>query len=64
MVTLGVVRSSFYQFKIRTKNYWGWSVYSNVLTIKAAKIPLFGSNPPSTTVTSGNIVASWDAADN
>lgn len=58
-----MVRGSLYQFKIRAKNYWGWSVYSNVLTIKAATIPLFGSITPSTTVTNGNVVASWDAAD-
>ena len=57
MVTSGVARGLFYQFKIRAKNYWGWSVYSNILTIKAATIPLFGSNPPSTSVTSGNIIA-------
>jgi hypothetical protein len=38
-VNTGIQRSSFYHFKTRTKNIFGWSEYSDVLEVKAATRP-------------------------
>ena len=39
-VTDNVLIGQEYQFRLRAKNIWGWGIYSDVVTIKAAKKPL------------------------
>lgn len=42
-VTEHITRGENFQFRLRAKNMWGWGVYSEVITILAARRPL----PPS-----------------
>jgi len=34
-----IQKGSFYQFKVRAKNFWGWGAFSDIVSIKAAKFP-------------------------
>lgn len=39
LLTSNIERGSIYQFRVRAENNFGWSVFSDVTSIKAAGIP-------------------------
>ena len=59
-VAQGVAYGDSYMFKVRSKNYWGWSDFSTSLIIKSATYP----DPMATITTSvdaatGNVNIIW-----
>ena len=60
LVTQDITTGQSYIFKVRAKNFWGWSEYSSETSIKAATIP----EKPITVETSvdsstGDVVIDW-----
>lgn len=51
-VTNNVLEGQYYKFKIRSKNIWGWGLFSPIVTIRASSWPDLVKN----------IVTSYDAA--
>ena len=59
-VTDNIIIGHEYQFRLRAKNVWGWGAYSEVVTIKAARVPSQMSAPAtSVDAGSGDLVISW-----
>ena len=51
-------------FRLRAKNIWGWGVYSNYLSIVAARRPIAVSDIRSSVVESnGDFLAFWSPPD-
>lgn len=50
----------FYEFKVRSRNFFGWSEFSDILYVKAATWPTI-ADPVVTTIDSstGDIMVSW-----
>ena len=63
-VTDNILIGHAYQFRLRAKNIWGWGAYSEVVIIKAARIPE-QMTAPATSVDSetGDFVISWTQPD-
>ena len=60
LVTDNVIEGREYQFRLRAKNVWGWGVYSDVTTVKAAREPLKMTNvATSVDAATGDLVISW-----
>ena len=52
-----------YQFKVETRNAYGFSVYSNVVSILTAQVPA-QPTVPTTVWSPDNVIVSWTAPDN
>ena len=51
-----------YQFKVETRNEYGFSVYSNTVSILTAQVPAQPS-APTTLWSPDNVIVSWTAPD-
>jgi len=61
-ITTGITSGTTYQFKIRSKNKWGWGTFSTITTILAASKPS-QMNPVTTTIdpTTGGVTIYFTA---
>ena len=55
-----LTKGKFYRFKVRSKNYFGWSAFSDILYVKTATWPEIGT-AVSTTIdaATGGIIVNW-----
>ena len=59
-VTQSILPSFEYSFQIRAQNKWGWSEWSEVITVKASTWPEIISEPTTAiSLDDGNVVVSW-----
>jgi hypothetical protein len=54
---------SLYKFKIQSRNAFGFSADSNIVSIKQAEIPV-KPNAPVTSVTGSTVLFDWNAPSN
>jgi hypothetical protein len=62
-IALGLSQGSSYQFKVETRNAYGFSVYSNTVTIIAGQVPAQPSAPV-TTWSPDDVIITWTSPDN
>jgi hypothetical protein len=58
-----LTEGSTYQFKIKARNVYGFSVFSNTVSILAAQVPDQPFPAPTTTWISDNVIVSWSIPD-
>ena len=58
-----MTEGSTYQFKIKARNIYGFSVFSNTVSILAAQVPDQPSPAPNTTWVPDNVIVSWSIPD-
>jgi hypothetical protein len=60
--TSSVVAGTYYRFRIRAKNKWGWGSFSSVTIVQASYIPdQVTSVSTSISSSTGDLVISWSA---
>jgi hypothetical protein len=59
----GLTQGLTYQFKVEARNIYGFSVYSNTVTILAAQVPA-QPTPPVTTWNPDDVIITWTSPDN
>ena len=60
----GLVTGTSYDFRYRVKNIYGWSSFSNSVSIKAATIPATPSAPTLALYNGKDVSVTWTAPDN
>jgi len=58
-----LTEGSTYQFKVEARNAYGFSVFSNTVSILAAQIPDQPFPAPTTTWIPDNVIVSWSIPD-
>jgi hypothetical protein len=58
-----LTEGSTYQFKVEARNVYGFSVFSNTVSILAAQIPDQPFPAPTTTWIPDNVIVSWSIPD-
>jgi hypothetical protein len=60
IVSHNVVAGQTYKIRVRASNFWGWSVFSQTISIKASSVPSKVTAPTtSIDAVTGGILVSW-----